>query len=105
MGCSKLTHAFGPRKNFLGILLPVKSKQQKNSFINLALKLTQPLFNPKSSLSKHSPDSEYSSIRTTIAFEKSTMYYYYCYAKPVYYYLSPFMIGLHITITTQCLVI
>ena len=35
--------------------------------INLALKLTQPLFNPKSSLSKHSHDNEYSSI--TIAFE------------------------------------
>ena len=97
MGCSKFTRAFGPRKrsppppprkNFLGIHLPAKSKQ-KSSFINLALKRTQPLFNHKYSLSKHSHDKEYSSIRPTIAFEIVQ-----CYAKPVYY-LSPFMIGLH----------
>ena len=73
MSCSKLTRAFGPLKRsppvitFLGFIF-LRNRNKKNSFINLALKLTQPLFNPKSSLSKHSHDNEYSSI--TIAFEK-----------------------------------
>ena len=78
MGCSKFTRAFGPRKRspppppvrtFLGFIF-LRNRNKKSSFINLALKRTQPLFNHKSSLSKHSHDNEYSSIRPTIAFEK-----------------------------------
>ena len=73
MGCSKLTRAFGHRKRSRPVriferFIFLRNRNKKYSFINLAVKLTQPLFNPNSSLSKHSHDIEYSSI--TIAFEK-----------------------------------